>query len=486
MATAQDVLLLQLINRARLDPMGEAAISGIALNEGLPVNTLSPSPAQPLAFSDQLNAAALAHSQAMISGNYFAHVDPKTGSTPQSRASAAGYAGLVGENIAFSGSTGAISATNLIYSENYGLFVDSTEPGRGHRLNILDPDYQEIGIAQVLGTYMPNGVAYNSSMITEDFGIPNDPMSFVTGVAYDDKDGDNFYSVGEGVAGLSVSLDGATSISTVNGDFAVPDAQTGAKTIALSGGGLPGVVSVVLNLENNVQINVVDGHTLQTSASATISGPISTVEGLGSQGLLLSTDAGSQMIAASSGNDTVSAGGGDDTVTGGAGDDIVYGNLGQDLVYGNLGADVLFGGQGSDGVYGGKNDDAVYGNLGADQIYGNLGDDRLFGGQGSDALFGGQGADTLIGGLGDDTMTGGLGPDLFTVGQNSGNDLILGFDQSTGDRIDLQGQSETVGASADGSALIALSGGGRIEIAGVDPGHVNSSFFTSPVNQSLA
>lgn len=108
-----------LINRARLNPAGEALRYGIALNEGVPAaSTITTASKQPLAFSNILQTSADLHSQNMIDRDFFAHNDPLTGTTPQTRANAAGYAGLVGENIAFSGSTGQINATQMIYDQH--------------------------------------------------------------------------------------------------------------------------------------------------------------------------------------------------------------------------------------------------------------------------------------------------------------------------------------------------------------------------------
>ena len=57
--TSYDVLMWALINRARLDPAGEAARDGIDLNEGLSPGTLSATSRQPLAFNP-LHRRALA------------------------------------------------------------------------------------------------------------------------------------------------------------------------------------------------------------------------------------------------------------------------------------------------------------------------------------------------------------------------------------------------------------------------------------------
>ena len=135
-----------------------------------------------------------------------------------------------------------------------------------------------------------------------------------------------------------------------------------------------------------------------------------------------------------------------------AGDDLVFGNAGTDLIYGNAGADTLYGGQG---------------------------DDTLFGGRGDDVLFGDLGDDVLSGDLGNDILRGGAGADRYVFDVNSGADVVLGFDAGAGDRLDLHGQTYRFGTAADGSgsALLILSGGGTIELAGITQSRVDAGFF---------
>ncbi|MGU3537604.1 ELWxxDGT repeat protein [Methylobacterium sp. A54F] len=182
-------------------------------------------------------------------------------------------------------------------------------------------------------------------------------------------------------------------------------------------------------------------------------------------------------LVGTDGSDEISLLGGDDRYLALQGDDLVFGNTGNDTIFGNQGRDTAFGGQGNDTLYGGQGDDRLSGDLGDDLVFGNLGSDALFGGkgadtlyggQGSDTLYGGQGADTLYGDLGDDVLSGDLGADRFVFGRNSGRDLILGFSQADGDRLDLQGQTYTVGTAANGDAELLLSGGGTVRLAGID------------------
>src|ERR1700733_14375163 len=108
-ATAVEQMILELINRARLDPAAEAARDGIDLNEGLPAGTISATSKQPLAMNQTLLTIARAHDQDMIAHNYFAHTD-SSGFTPDQRMTNAGYSySWWGENIAWNGTTGAVT-----------------------------------------------------------------------------------------------------------------------------------------------------------------------------------------------------------------------------------------------------------------------------------------------------------------------------------------------------------------------------------------
>lgn len=185
---------------------------------------------------------------------------------------------------------------------------------------------------------------------------------------------------------------------------------------------------------------------------------------------------GDDLIYGNQGRDRLYGGQGDDRAFGGQDDDRIWGNQGADqlfgnqggdLVYGNQGMDTLYGGQGIDTIFGGQDGDLAYGNLGADTIYGNQGADTLYGGQGSDTLYGGRGDDVLLGGVGDDVLVGGRGADRYVFAANSGHDLVVGFSWAEGDRLVLGGQTYAVGAAKNGDALLTLSGGGTIELSGI-------------------
>ncbi len=76
------------------------------------------------------------------------------------------------------------------------------------------------------------------------------------------------------------------------------------------------------------------------------------------------------------------------------------------LISGNAGNDVLGGGAGSDTIYGGDNDDLISGLGGNDTLDGGDGNDEIWGGAGNDTLIGGKDNDQLFINGGNDTVYG--------------------------------------------------------------------------------
>lgn len=478
-ASGQEQYLLELTNEARLDPLADAAryiasydpliakqadiqsavdyfgVSGPDLLAAYTALT----PVQPLAWNDSLADASRQHDRAMIAADEQSHQLPGE-AVFTSRDAAAGYAftDRGAENV-------YAYADNGLYTQA-GFVIDWGNSEPGHRDNIMDPALREVGIGILPNTN--TDPQFGPQVVTEDFGSHGTSGTFLLGVAYTDSDHDNFYSVGEGVAGLTVSVAGASATSSDAGGYTLDTTATGYQTVTLTGGNLTGAVSVGLDLEagRNIKLDVVGGHTLLTSASVNVDGPVSTIQGLGLTGLTITAGAGSYSIVGTPGGDTL---------TGGSGGDLIAGRQGNDVIAGRQGNDTLGGGQGEDVIGGGQGDDQLRGGAGDDILHGGQGNDVLFGGLGNDVLFGGQGDDSLAGGMGDDTLTGGAGNNRFVFGFASGHDLITDF--SGGDKLDLQGQTYSIGMASDGSALLGLSGGGSIDLAGVTVNQVNRAIF---------
>jgi uncharacterized protein YkwD len=106
----------------------------------------------PLVRNEVLDRAALSHSQDMAAGGFMSHTG-SDGSNPGQRIQAAGYTGSTwGENIA-------------IWYASAQAVMDAWMNSPGHRANILNPNFREIGIAVV---YRADSASHY--YWTQDFG----------------------------------------------------------------------------------------------------------------------------------------------------------------------------------------------------------------------------------------------------------------------------------------------------------------------------
>ena len=256
--SAYEQYALELLNRARQNPLAEAARYGIDLNEGLPAGTISSAPKQPLAFNDALLEAARLHAQDMLDNDFFDHVS-SDGRTLVDRVTEVGYPALgVGENLAVRWTSGgSVDLVDFIAQMHQSLFVNADVDGRGHRRNLLDGNFKEEGGGVEQGLFSPDGpgtTAFNAVMYVQNFGQrPGD--SFLTGVAYRDLDGDQFYSVGEGIGALTVTAVGAQTFSTQTTPAGGYNLRlpAGTYTVTVTGAGLSGAIvvqNVVIGSQN--------------------------------------------------------------------------------------------------------------------------------------------------------------------------------------------------------------------------------------------
>ncbi|MEW6358687.1 MAG: CARDB domain-containing protein [Planctomycetota bacterium] len=224
--TAYDQYLLELVNRARLNPTAEAARYGIDLNEGLPGGTISSSPKQPLAFNLNIIEAAQLHSNWQMSVGYITHVGPG-GTWPWDRMEASGYTGFsgAGENIAMTWVGG--TQTAAVANAHELLFVDAGVDGRGHRVIMMNNNHKEIGIGCTFGQID----GWNYLIATEDFGWRTG-NSFFTGVVYSDDVLDNdFYTPGEGLGGVTI-----TAVRQGGGTYVTTTWDSGGYTLRIPAG----------------------------------------------------------------------------------------------------------------------------------------------------------------------------------------------------------------------------------------------------------
>jgi len=268
--TAEEQYMLELINRARANPAAE----GMRLQATTDPDTLGAYaafqvdlatvaadfagylPRPPLAFNAQLIAAARGHSQDMLANDFQGHTG-SDGSTWVTRIEAAGYTDwtAIAENV-------YAYAKNLFYG-HASLVVDWGVPSLAHRLNIMNfsasgPVYTEAGIGIVADTSASKAVG--PLVFTEDFATRAGSQRFVVGVIYKDDDGDAFYSIGEGIAGITVSTSqGNYAYTSASGGYAVPvTGSSGSVTVRAEGAGLGAAQERTVALAgNNVKADFV-------------------------------------------------------------------------------------------------------------------------------------------------------------------------------------------------------------------------------------
>ena len=253
--TVYEVLVLELVNRARFDPEAEAERHAIDLNEDNNGTPISPARKPPLAFNLELIEAARVHSEWMLDADVFSHTG-EGGSSPTQRMDEAGYtfsgAWSSGENIAWRGNSGDnIDLTLATYEHHEGLFKSV-----GHRLNILSTDFREIGIGHKDGYFFADGTNWRASMLTENFARSGSGY-FLTGVVYEDADGDDLYSVNEGLSGITITVDGSSHAVFETGAYTVPLAN-GVYDITVSGDALGSPVNYTIEVDGaNVKFDVI-------------------------------------------------------------------------------------------------------------------------------------------------------------------------------------------------------------------------------------
>jgi hypothetical protein len=519
--SAQDQYLLELVNRARLDPGGEAARYGVDLG------SITAASKQPLAGNTDLGEAAEGHSQWMLETDTFSHTGAG-GSSAGQRMAAAGYtftgSWAWGENIAWKGTTLTPEVTQFVADVHANLFRSP-----GHRSNMLNETFREAGIGVETGRFG----SYNAVMATENFGRSGAAV-FFTGVAFNDTDGSGFYTPGEGRGGVRVDLDSTldsrafTTTTATAGGYEV-GVTAGTYDVTFSGDGLDNALKLTLSVgAENVKLDMIGSDSVASSASLAMGAHLKAATLLGTAALTATGNGLANGIAGNRGDNVLNGGAGADTLEGGAGNDIFvlrpgeangdrildftgngsgagdvlrfegYGSgaavtqtsdgrwqvsdgvrtdvftvngqvHGSDYVFEGSppppgGDDPVDGTAGPDSLVGSAGADTLGGGGGADTVRGYAGEDWLYGGSGADSLLGGKGGDVLVGGGGADQIRGAGGADRMLIRDPSeGGDWIFAFDAIGGDRLDLRPLFQASGLSGtdplgDGYLRLVQSG----------------------------
>jgi serralysin len=278
---------------------------------------------QPLAFNSNIETAAALHSEYQLEVDKLTHTG-SGGTSAYTRMKNAGYdfngSSTWGENVGWR-SIGGPSG----FQDEITIIHDWLMNSSGHRANILNGKFREIGIGIDSGGFL-NG--YNSVIATQDFATSNGRV-FLTGVSFKDKDGDNRYDVGEGFGGFAVTAKNTSTgavYSTKGGDaggyaLALP---AGTYSYTFSATGYAPKTGTVTIGTTNKKVDWID----PASGSSPASDP-----------------------APSGGGETITGTSSSEKLTGGDGDDTLKGYGGNDTLNGGKGADTMIGGTGSDKYY---------------------------------------------------------------------------------------------------------------------------------------
>jgi uncharacterized protein YkwD len=240
--TAVEQLFLQDLNAARANPT--------AYGQSIGVDLSYIAPSQPLAFDADLIMAARLHSQDMNARAYFSHYTPE-GVDPHTRMIDAGYPG----NTAWGESIAAGSAYPDPASVLAGLIIDAGVPDLGHRDQLLavgsvDAMMQQVGIGIVQNGTGP----YQNYYTIDTGGLPGTTAS-LTGVVYNDANGNGKFDLNEGLAGVTITVARVGSVVGFDaGGFSIP-LNPGTYTVTASGGQLPSPITHVVTIgSSNVEV----------------------------------------------------------------------------------------------------------------------------------------------------------------------------------------------------------------------------------------
>jgi hypothetical protein len=269
--TDEEQLYLELINRARANPVAEAVrlaattdpdvrnaytFFNVDLNK-FQTDLASLPPTPPLAMNAQLLAAARAHARDMATNAFQGHIGTD-GTNPGDRITRAGYLwSTYGENV--------YAYAKSVFHGYAGFEVDwGNGPGGmqdppGHRLNIHHAAFREVGIGVVNLT----NAAVGPQVVTQDFATRQGATPLITGVVYYDLNGNGFYDVGEGIGGVLVTAAGSSwyALTPASGGYAIPVTTNGTYRIHFSAPGLSHEATATVAAQANVKVDFVPLYT---------------------------------------------------------------------------------------------------------------------------------------------------------------------------------------------------------------------------------
>lgn len=280
--TAEEQFMLELLNRFRMDPQAELgkltnSLSGEARSDDPDINSaldffnvngpvlqsqwssLTAVPA--LAWNEPLYQMAELQSQNMILDDMQEHNLPgRPGLAARADLFDYDYT-ILGENIFAYGES--VLHGHAAFAIDWGSGPNGIQNPPGHRQSMMSSQFREVGIRIIPETAQSTEVG--PLVMTQNFGTRQSfGDSWLLGVVYDDEDANEFYSVGEGLGGVTITaVGGAGTFITTTFDAGGYQMQLPAGTYSLtfSGGGFgsPLTVEDVIIGSTNAKVDAVAG-----------------------------------------------------------------------------------------------------------------------------------------------------------------------------------------------------------------------------------
>jgi hypothetical protein len=280
--TQQELHFLYEVNRARHDPPGWAVEQGLGSRtggDGQPTTLVGVEPRPPLAMNELLVDSAGSKAEEMAAANYFDHHSPVGPGFlfPNELVRSFGY--LLPASIPFPGGGGFYSFPDDFNSLEsiacgYGpgtqnlslaihaltlLIVDEGASTLGHRAHLLATNDLNSLFTEAGAGYGINGLADCHNYWAFHTGVTDPSGQFLTGVVFDDGDGDDLFDPGEGLAGVTVNVGAEQTTTNDAGGWSLAVVD-GAHAVSCGGGGFAGTGSASVSVAGaNRQVDCVSG-----------------------------------------------------------------------------------------------------------------------------------------------------------------------------------------------------------------------------------
>lgn len=254
--SAEEQYFVYLLNRARHDPVAYQR------QAGLPVDLSQIAPRPPLAVNDQLMRSADQRADEMACYDYIGHHSPVTKAWPNQVARSHGYAlpSAWPNDNNFIESIAAGDWYDRADVPLDALIIDQGLPSATHRRHLLGVDgfyaeNREIGI----GFASEPNSTYDHYW-TVHIARREEAGTFLTGVVFEDGNGNGRYDSGEGLPRVSIETIGLATLTNDAGGFSLAVPANGWYRIRASGPGLAvPVTGSVLVAEANVHVDILSG-----------------------------------------------------------------------------------------------------------------------------------------------------------------------------------------------------------------------------------